>query len=73
MYQFRLRNGDSKPWPWEKPRERKKLSQRLDSLEHDQGLIAQHKRTLHYSRARRNPCVQVNTRLCALCSVTRKV
>jgi len=49
MYQFRLDNGDSQPWPWETPRERKKLSQRLDSLEHDLVLIVQHKRTFHYT------------------------
>ena len=61
MYQFRLDNGDLQPWPWEKPRERKKFSQRLDSLKHDQVLIAQHKRNFHFTRAGPNPCIQVWT------------
>jgi hypothetical protein len=72
-YHIRLDNGDCKPWPWEASRERTILSQRLDSLEQDHVLIAQHKRTFHYTRARPNPCIQVSIRFYALCSVPRKV
>jgi len=39
----------------------KEIIQRLDSLEYDQALIAQHKRTFHYTRAPPNPCSQVDT------------
>jgi hypothetical protein len=68
VYWFRLDNGDSKPWPWETPRERTILSQRLDSLEYDQALIVKHKRNFQYTGARPNPCIQVHTRPYVLCS-----
>jgi hypothetical protein len=44
----------------------KEIIQRLDSLEHDQALIAQHKPTLDYTRAPPNPCNLVDKSLFAV-------
>jgi hypothetical protein len=61
MYPFKLDNSDWQPRPWETPSERTIISPRLDSLEHEQALIALHKRTFYYTRACPNPCIQVHT------------